>query len=218
MTVRLASVGKHPLTYPRYADISSGDRVQFAWAKSNHFRHVLTNKHISIKLRVRFLDSIISPRFFSASPQCHWRNPNWPVWTRYRGRCCDQWWAGFIFWRRTGVTLWFKCSTRCTNALKSYRMENWTKQLAIRQHNFAANFGKQPGWLRTVLAWCRQSNWQNNQATETKAWQTSQEMAGQIEQVLWKGFPSIRIMDKCSKKSWMVFPQRSAIILRFLCQ
>jgi len=37
-----------------------------------------------------------------------------------------------------------------------------TKQLGIRQHNFAAKFAMQPGWPRTILAWCPQSNWQNN--------------------------------------------------------
>ena len=46
-------------------------RVQFAWAKFNQIRHLLTNKHISIKLRLRLLIQSSPLRFFSASSLCH---------------------------------------------------------------------------------------------------------------------------------------------------
>ena len=41
--------------------ISFEHRVQLAWTKFNHFRSVLTNKHVSIKLRFRLLNAVVSP-------------------------------------------------------------------------------------------------------------------------------------------------------------
>ena len=36
-------------------------RVQLAWAKFNHFRSVLINKHVSIKLRFHVFDAVVTP-------------------------------------------------------------------------------------------------------------------------------------------------------------
>ena len=37
-------------------------RVQLAWANFHQFRAVLTNKHVSIKLRLKLFDALVTPR------------------------------------------------------------------------------------------------------------------------------------------------------------
>jgi hypothetical protein len=36
-------------------------RLQIAWAKFHRNRHVLTNRHVSLKLRLKYFDAMISP-------------------------------------------------------------------------------------------------------------------------------------------------------------
>lgn len=31
------------------------------WAKFNHFRHIFTNKHVAMKLRLKLLDAVVTP-------------------------------------------------------------------------------------------------------------------------------------------------------------
>ena len=37
-------------------------RVQLDWAKFHQYRTVLTNKHVSIKLRLKLFDAVVTPR------------------------------------------------------------------------------------------------------------------------------------------------------------
>ena len=43
------------------AEVELGHRLQVTWAKSHKHRHVLTNKHVALKLRLKFFDSALSP-------------------------------------------------------------------------------------------------------------------------------------------------------------
>jgi len=137
-------------------------RVQLAWAKFNHFRHVFTNKHISIKLRLRLFDSIISPAILFGlltMPLTQSTLTRLDVVQKQMLR-------SMVGWVRTPDEDWRDSMARMrdkeNNALGCYHVDNWTKQLAIRQHNFCCEICKQPGWPRTILAWCPQRNWQNN--------------------------------------------------------
>ena len=126
------------------------------------FQRLLTNKHISIKLRLRLFDSIISPTILIGlltMPLTQSELTRLDVVQKKMLR-------SMVGWVRTPDEDW--CDTmarmrdKVNNALGCYHVDNWTKQLAIRQHNFAAKLARQPGWRRTILAWCPQSNWQNN--------------------------------------------------------
>ena len=43
------------------AEVELGHRLQVTWAKCHKHRHVLTNKHVALKLRLKFFDSVLSP-------------------------------------------------------------------------------------------------------------------------------------------------------------
>ena len=43
------------------AEVELGHRLQVTWAKFHKHRHVLTNKHVALKLRLKFFDSALSP-------------------------------------------------------------------------------------------------------------------------------------------------------------
>ena len=44
-----------------WAEVELGHRLQVTWAKVHKHRHVLTNKHVALKLRLKFFDSALSP-------------------------------------------------------------------------------------------------------------------------------------------------------------
>ena len=46
------------------AEVELGHRLQVTWAKFHKHRHVLTNKHVALKLRLKFFDSVLSPTVF----------------------------------------------------------------------------------------------------------------------------------------------------------
>ena len=164
------------------AHIGFQQRVQLAWAKFNHFRHVLTNKHISIKLRLRLFDSIISPAILFGlltMPLTQSALTRLDVVQKQMLR-------SMVGWVRTPDEDWRDTMARMrdkeNNALGCYHVDNWTKQLAIRQHNFCREICKAT-WVASnnlgVMS-AEQLAKQLSQVTETKTWQTSQEMAGQI--------------------------------------
>ena len=157
-------------------------RVQLAWAKFNHFGHVLANKHIFLKLRLRLFDSIISPTVLFGlltMPLTQSELTRLDV-------VQTQMLRSMVGWVRTPDEDWRDTMARMrdkeNNALGCYHVDNWTKQLAIRQHNFCCEICKAT-WVASnnfgVMS-AEQLAKQLSQVTETKTWQTSQEMAGQI--------------------------------------
>ena len=50
-----------PGTLKTRADTELTHRLQAAWAKFHKHKHVLTNRHVSVKLRLKYFDAIISP-------------------------------------------------------------------------------------------------------------------------------------------------------------
>ena len=158
-------------------------------------------------------------RFSSASSLCHWHNPSWPVWTLYKKNVAIN--GGLGSHSRWGLVWHYGANARQSKQriglLPRGKLDKTigcpTTQLCCKicKATWVASndFGVVSAEQLAKQLW---------QITETKTWQTSQEMAGKIEQILWKGLRSIRTVDGGSKKPWVVSPPRSAVILSLLCQ
>ena len=124
---------------------------RIAWAKFNKHRTILTSKHVSLKLRLKFFNAVVTPAMlFSlhtlALTKVQLESIN--VLQRKMLRSI----AG---WVRVSGEDWSEMMRRMNHrlsvALELFPIPPWTEQLAKRQFQFAAKVASEQSWSSSVV-------------------------------------------------------------------
>ena len=129
-------------------------RVAAAWGKFHKHRPTLMNKHASIKKRLRFFESVVSPTVLfglSTLPLTSAQLKQLDALQRRMLRSI----AG---WVRNAEEDWAetmrKTNRRLEAALRAYPVKPWTQQLATRQFKLAAKFANEgESWPAKAIRW-----------------------------------------------------------------
>ena len=104
--------------------------IRVAWYKFQRHRKVLTNEHVSIKLRLKLFDAVVTPTILyglHTLPLTHFQLQKLDALQRWMLR-------SIVGWVRLGDGPW-----RMTM--------HWTKRLALRQHSFASHVVETCGFV-----------------------------------------------------------------------
>ena len=131
-------------------------RVQLAWNKFHRHRRVLVNKHVSIKLRMKFLDAVVTPTIWFGLHTLALTGVQLSKLDSIQTRMLRS----MVGWIRIQDESWH--DTRVAKALHQHPIEAWTRRLARCQHSFAVRVAQTNGWVTRVVTWNPESNWHDN--------------------------------------------------------
>ena len=141
-------LGRHiPGNLKQRGRVELHHRKTIAWAKFNKHRTILTNKHVSLKLRLKFFNAVVTPAMlFSlhtlALTKMQLENINV---------------LQIVGWVRVNGEDWSETMRRMNHrlsvALELFLIPPWTEQLAKRQFQFAAKVASEQSWSSVVGHW-----------------------------------------------------------------
>ena len=147
-------LGRHiPGNLKQRGRVELHHRVTSAWAKFNKHRTLLANKHVSLKLRLKFFNAVITPvMLFSlhtlALTKIQLESIN--VLQRKMLR-------SIVGWVRMSGENWSETmrqmNHRISVALELFPIPPWTEQLAKRQFQFAAKVAAEQSWVSKTGHW-----------------------------------------------------------------
>ena len=141
-------------------------RFQVGWAKFRKHRHILTNKHVSIALRLKFFDTVLTPTVLFGLHVLPLTLSQIHTLDALQRRMLRS----VVGWVRVANEDWHNTMSRMkhrlTAALHIHPVDTWSRQLARRQYNFAFQMLRIPNWAAAVVKWCPESNWQANFALQ----------------------------------------------------
>ena len=156
-------LGRHiPGNLKQRGRVELHHRKTIAWAKFNKHRTILTNKHVSLKLRLKFFNAVVTPAMvFSlhtlALTKVQLENIN--VLQR-------KMLQSIVGWVRVNGEDWSETMRRMNHrlsvALELFPLPPWTEQLAKRQFQFAAKVASEQSWSSVVGHWTCTAGWQAN--------------------------------------------------------
>ena len=159
----LFDLGRHiPGNLKQRGCVELHHRRTIAWAKFNKHRTILTNKHVSLKLRLKFFNAVVTPAMlFSlhtlALTKVQLENIN--VLQRKMLR-------SIVGWVRVNGEDWSETMRRMNHrlsvALELFPIPTWTEQLAKRQFQFAAKIASEQSWSSIAGHWICTTGWQAN--------------------------------------------------------
>ena len=128
-------------------------RLGCGWAKFRNLASILTNKQISIKLRLRLFDAVVTPTVLYALDTT-------PLTSAYlhkldgTQRCMLRRMVGWICyetdsWEERG----HRMKARMDNALKQHPIEQWSVRWASRKQQLEDLMPSAPFWTRTAYQW-----------------------------------------------------------------
>ena len=137
-------------------------RVQLAWNKFHRHRRVLVNKHVSIKLRMKFLDAVVTPTILFGLHTLALTGVQLSKLDSIQRRMLRS----MVGWTRLQDESWHdtmsRMKIRVAKALHQHPIETWTRRLARCQHSFASRVAQTNGWVTRVVTWNPESNWRDN--------------------------------------------------------
>ena len=120
-------------------------RVQLAWAKFNHFRSVLTNKHVSIRLRFRLFNALVRPTILFGLATLRMTQTQVVRMDALQRRMLKS----IVGWVTVEGEDWRLTMCRMRGRIKAILLcqpvESWSKQLSKKQHGFATKIVKDKG-------------------------------------------------------------------------
>ncbi|CAE7565538.1 unnamed protein product [Symbiodinium natans] len=146
------------------AAVEVAHRSQVAWGKFMKHKHVLQNKHIAVRNRLKYFDAVITPTvLFSlhALPLTQKQLHDLNILQRRMLR-------SIVGWRRVDGEPWSDTMTRMNqrvaSALQQHPVTAWDQQLLSRQYNFAATVTRSQ-WPSLVCKWDPRTRWSANTTT-----------------------------------------------------
>ena len=137
-------------------------RVQLAWNKFHRHRRVLVNKHVSIKLRMKFLDAVVTPTILFGLHTLALTGVQLSKLDSIQRRMLRS----MVGWTRLQDESWHdtmsRMKIRVAKALHQHPIETWTRRLARCQHSFASRVAQTNGWVTRVVTWNPESNWRED--------------------------------------------------------
>ena len=137
-------------------------RKTIAWAKFNKHRTVLTNKHVSLKLRLKFFNAVVTPAMIFSLHTL--------ALTKVQLESIDvlqrKMLRSIVGWVRLNGEDWSdtmrRMNHRLSVALELFPIPPWTEQLAKRQFLFAAKIASEQSWSSIAGHWTCATGWQAN--------------------------------------------------------
>ena len=144
------------------SEVELAHRLQIAWGKFHTHKEILTNIHVSLKLRLKYFDAIISPAalFGLASlPLVASQIQRLNVVQRRMLRAVVGWvavdgndWQGTM--RRMNCKVNF--------ALEKFPVCTWSDSFFKRKFRFAAHVACSKNWCKFPALWDPSDDWQSN--------------------------------------------------------
>ena len=133
-------------------------RKTIAWAKFNKHRTIVTNKHVSLKLRLEILQCCChASHAFQFAHVGIDESALRKALTYYSAKCCDQLLNGEDWFNAMG-----RMNHRLSVALELFPIPPWTEQLAKRQFLLAAKKTSEQSWSSIAGHWTCASGWHAN--------------------------------------------------------
>ena len=130
-------------------------RVQLAWNKFHRHRRVLVNKNVSIKLRMKFFDAVVTPTILFGLHTSALAGVQLSKLDSIQRRMLRS----MVGWIRIQDESWHdtmsRMKSRVAKALHQHPIEAWTRRLARCQHSFAVRVAQTTGWVTRVVTWTR---------------------------------------------------------------
>jgi len=137
-------------------------RIHVAWYKLQLHRKVLTNRHVSIKLRLKLFDATVTPTVLYGLHTLSLTQQQLQKLDIVLRRMLRS----IVGWIRVSDEPWpetmKRMKLRVEQALKQYPVEMWTTRLARRQYHFASQVAESDSWARHVCTWHPAMNWTEN--------------------------------------------------------
>jgi len=143
-------------------------RVQVAWNKFHRHRRILVNKDVSIKLRMKFFDSVVTPTMLFGLHTLALTGVQLSKLDSIQRRMLRS----MVGWIRIQDESWHdtmsRMKSRVAAALRQQPVETWTRRLAKNQHFFAVRVAHTNGWVARVVTWNPEMNWHDNFSSTPK--------------------------------------------------
>lgn len=128
-------------------------RIGLAWAKFQNLAHTLTNKHVSIKLRMRLFQAVVTPTALYALDSAPLTKALLDKLDATQ-RCMMRRMVGWICygndsWEERG----HRMKIRLQKALELYPVEKWSAQWAMRRQGLKDKMPTAPLWTRAAYEW-----------------------------------------------------------------
>ena len=137
-------------------------RVQLAWNKFHPHCRVLVNKHVSIKLCMKFFDAVVTPTILFGLHTLALTGAQLSKLDSIQRRMLRS----MVGWIRIQDESWHgtmnRMKSRVAKALHQHPIEAWTRRLARCRHSFAVRVGQTNGWVTRVVTWNPESNWHDH--------------------------------------------------------
>ena len=121
-------------------------------------RRVLVDKHVSIKLRMKFFDAVVTPTILFGLHTLALTGVQLSIQKRML--------RSMVRWIRIQDESWHdtmsRMKSRVAKVLHQHPIEAWTRRLARCHHSFAVRVAQTNGWVTRVVTWNPESNWQDN--------------------------------------------------------
>ena len=131
-------------------------RKTIASAKFNEHRTILTNKHVSLKLRLKFFKAVFTPAMLLSLHTLALTNVHLDSINVLQRKMLRS----IVGWVRVNGEDWSETmrwmNHRLSVALELFPFPPWTEQLAKRQFQFAAKIASEQSWSSTVGNWFAQ--------------------------------------------------------------
>ena len=136
-------------------------RVQCAWMQFHKHKGMLCDRNISLRSRLKFFDSLISPTILFSLTSCNL--------TVCQLRSIDviqrKMLRNIVGWTRYETDEWSDTMRRMREkvqiALQIFPIINWTEQLMRRQFRIICRFAKVDEWAMRVFRWHPPSSYLN---------------------------------------------------------
>ena len=129
-------------------------RVSCGWAKFRNLQQTLSNKNISIKLRLRLFEAVVTPTVLYSLESVALTD----VLTRKLDttqRCMLRKILGWISYDgETFEESGRRMKKRLESALAATPLEDWSSQIQHRKDNLKSSMADAPRWVRLSFDWC----------------------------------------------------------------
>ena len=138
-------------------------RKKCAWNKFHKFKHILLNKHISLRLRLKFFDSVISPTILFGLATTALPKSEISKLDSLRRRMLRHIVGCVRVEGETWNVTMRRMNTRLLQAQQLLPMRLWSESLYLAKFRLAFRVARaNHGWPQTILQWDPQQAWQFN--------------------------------------------------------
>ena len=190
------------------AEVELGHRLQVTWAKFHKHGHVLTNKHVALKLRLKFFDSVLSPTVLfglATLPLSKSQLQRLDVTQRKMLRTIVGWVAvDSTDWKTTMQRM----NEKLDAALRLYPISLWSDAVFRKQFRLSARVCRHlERW--PAAATFLESSWQCRRIfykpTFSKTWTPTSAMGWQLTEIWWNAISTKNMVHSCSTYCLMAF-------------